>query len=124
MLEMMLSRKQVGDIQLARIHRFEEQMDSNLAIIRREFLGDQTRVNDIIREMAAWKKIREPIKAHLLAGQPDEALSLAMQQASPHIEQILVDTDYVISFARLRGLSFVEEGRTQMIQARLLLTQV
>ena len=121
MLETMLSRKQAGDTQLARIQRFEEQMEGHLAIIRKEFLGDQTRVGDIVREMADWKKIREPIKARLIAGNPDGALSLALNEASPHIEQILVDTDYVISFARLRALRFVEEGRARKVQAQLFL---
>ena len=107
MLETMLSHKTVGDTEFARMQLLEEHMNRHLAIIRKEFLGDQARVSDIIREVDSWQKIRAPIKAQLLAGNPDGALNLAMQQASPHIEQILVDTDYVISFARSRGLRFV-----------------
>ena len=121
MLETILSGKQVGDAQLRRIRGFQDHMDSQLVIIRREFLGDQARVSDIIREVDAWEKVREPIEDRLLAGIPGEALNIALLQAPRHIEQILEDTDYVISFARARGLRFVEEGRAEMIQARQLL---
>ena len=121
MLETMLTRKKVGEAQLARMQLLEEHMGRHLAVIRKEFLGDQARVQDITRAIETWAQIREPIKTLLVAGDHQGALDLAMQEASPHIEQILVDTDYVISFARLRGLRFVEEGRAQIAQARLLL---
>ena len=62
MLETILSGKQVGDAQLRRIRGFQDHMDSQLVIIRREFLGDQARVSDIIREVDAWEKVREPIR--------------------------------------------------------------
>ncbi|MBK5274742.1 MAG: GGDEF domain-containing protein [Desulfuromonadales bacterium] len=121
MLETILSRKELGDAELAKIALLEDHLDRHFEVIRREFLGDRARVNDIKREMDTWKRIREPIKARLNAGNPDGALVLAMQQASPPIEQILVDTDYVISFAQSMGLRFVEEGRARVIQARLFL---
>ena len=121
MLETMLSRAQFNDAQRARIRRYEDRMDNQLTVIRAEFLGDPTRVTVITREMAAWKKIREPIKAQLSAGNTGEALALAMKQASPHIEEILEETDQVIAFARLRALRFVEEGRAQSTRNRLLL---
>lgn len=121
MLETMLTHKQLDDTDLAMIRHFEEQMDNHLAIIRRDFLGDKTRVNNIMLEMDAWRKIRDLIKTDLIEGDIYGAQNLALQQASLHIEQILVDTDYVISFARSKALSFVEEGRTELIKSRLLL---
>ena len=121
MLEAILTRKRLDDISLARIQHFEDQMDRHLLIIRSEFLGDRNRVNDLMREMEIWKLIRVPIKASLMAGNSNVAMQLAMNQATPHIEQILVDTDYVISFARSRAVRYVEEGRTKLDRSRLLL---
>ena len=119
MLETMLSHRQVSE---ERVLRFETQADGHLAIIQKGFLGDQKRVNDIVREMAAWKKIRSHIESRVLAGNYDAALGLAMREASPHLEQIMLDTEYVISFARSRALSFVDEGRARKSQAEMYLT--
>ncbi|MDR3579764.1 MAG: GGDEF domain-containing protein [Oryzomonas sp.] len=121
MLETMLYRKRVDKVELSKINILEEQMYSHLEIVRKDFLGDQTRVKNIIDEMDIWKKIRVPITANLVAGNFDAAESLAMYQASPHIDQILADIDYVITFARGRANLFVEEGRTQVSQDRLML---
>jgi len=121
MLETILYRKRVGEIELARMHNFEEQMSNHLEIVRKEFLGDQTRVKNIIYEMDIWKKVRGPIQVSLVAGNFDAAQSLAVHEASPHIDQILVDIDYVITFARGRANLFVEEGRTQVSRDRLML---
>jgi diguanylate cyclase (GGDEF)-like protein len=119
MLETMLYHKRVDKTELAQINRLEEQMYRDLEIVRRDFSGDQTRVKNIIDEMDIWKKIQMPIKANLVAGNFDAAERLAMYQASPHIDQILVDIDYVITFARGRADLLVEEGRTQVSQDRL-----
>jgi hypothetical protein len=73
MLEVMAPRTHLGDTELASIRRLEEKMDRQIAIIRREYLGDHTLVNNIILEMDAWKKNRESIKAQLLANKPDAA---------------------------------------------------
>ena len=118
-LEAILSHKQLDNPDLARISHIEEHMNNHLAIIRRDFLGDQTRVNNIMLEMDAWRKIRDLIKTDLIDGDISEAQSLALQQASLHIEQILVDTDYVISFARSKAIGLVEEGRTELARSAL-----
>ena len=121
LLEAMVSRKPFGNPEDEMVHRLEDHMERQLTIIRNDFLGDRARVDSIIREMGMWKQIRNQVVANLREGKFDDALPIAMNQAAPHIEHIIRDTDYVMSFAHSRAQRFIEEGRAKLAQARLLL---
>jgi len=123
-LEVILTRKQFSDAQNAQISLLNNRTARNLAIVRKEFLGDQKRVLDIIHGMDAWSNIRKQIRDNVSSGNFDTAQSLVMNQALPQIHQILNDTEYIITFAQSRAMKFLQEGKDQLVLSRIYLAVV
>lgn len=95
------------------IDRYERQAHQDLTLIKAQFLGDASKVDQIQSQLDEWHVIRSNILDEVRQGNFSTADQLIQAQGSPKFNEIIELTDYVLSFARMRAGQFIQEGEEE-----------
>lgn len=118
MLEIAVAPGVVSEERWRQIAVIEARLDRNFSILQRDFLGEPAHLQVMAEELSAWRGQREQIRAAIASGDSVQARALVIDVGKNHVDHLLQETGYVIDFARQRAQQFVDEGQTQLQQAR------
>ena len=94
----------------AQIEAYERSAQSNLQVIRRNFLGDMSRVDLLEQEFNAWRGIRTAILADVKTGHFAAANQKVMDEGTPAFNAMLGQVDYILSYSQRKAGQFVADA--------------
>ncbi len=96
------------------VNEIENTVQKNLESIRENFLGDQSKVDEIDRLLSNWKQMREEEFEYLISGRVGKAAELRNRVEEEIYLPINELTNYIIGFARNKVVIFVTESEMTM----------
>ena len=93
----------------------------DLDVIDRYFLGNKDTVAQIRAQLKSWEADQDLTFADMIGDHADAAMFRMGHGAEHTVDQLLVESDYVISFARRRAFDYVAESESRARRTRLLI---
>jgi hypothetical protein len=89
---------------------YAQQIQSELAVINANFLGDMNRVREFETQFTQWNRLRAEILAANRTGQTDTAERLIRTVGTEQFNQLIPLVDYVLAFAKEKAQRLVEQA--------------
>ncbi|NJO14658.1 MAG: PAS domain S-box protein [Thioploca sp.] len=101
------------------IQLYENQINTDLKLIKERFLGDQQEVEDVIQILKRCDPFHHKIVALAKSGNTEQALSMIQIDISKHIPELEKELDDLIQFANNKATQFLEESHSRVKQSNL-----
>jgi len=88
----------------------EKEVYERLKIVKERFLGDQKDVDELIRELDAWRLIRAEVIDLMKANKKEMAVSMHREKAAETVVRIEREMNDIIKFATNKAASFYENS--------------
>lgn len=89
----------------------EKEVYKELEIVKSQFLGDTTLVDEIARNFAGWKEIRDEVIELIKDQKRDEAAAITKGKGARYVENLEKEMNYFIDFAGNMAAKFYTEAR-------------
>jgi methyl-accepting chemotaxis protein len=89
----------------------EKEVYKELEIVKSQFLGDTTLVDEITRNFAGWKDIRDEVIDLIKDKKSDEAAAITKGKGARYVENLEKEMNYFIDFAGNMAAKFYTEAR-------------
>jgi len=96
---------------ISAINENDRIIHERLALVKERFLGDKSKLDDILMALNEWKSVREKVYSYMKAGQKDKADAVHKQEAARLIKKIESDMEYFINFARNKAAEFIKSAQ-------------
>lgn len=118
MVQIVLIRNQADNLEKMsqEAESFEQQVRTDLSVIKASFLGDMARVAELEQKFDQWNRIRLDILAAAQRGDFGSAEQQVRLVGTPKFAELVPLVDYVLSFARERGKGLLKEAEVHSAQ--------
>ena len=99
------------DAAVAAVDAAEKGVFKDFGIIRKNFLGDMTLVDQAETAFRNWRPIREKVIALTRAGQKQAAARITRERGAAHVALMQKDMQALIDFANGKARSFLDHAR-------------
>jgi methyl-accepting chemotaxis protein len=93
------------------VNASEKVVYERLTVAKERFLGNKNLIDDIVKELDAWKPIRAKAIALLRANKKNKAVEVHREQAAQAVANIEKSMGNVLEFARNKAVSYMKSAK-------------
>ncbi len=94
----------------AAVDSYEQRVETDLKIVRQQFLGPVKMVDDIARPIAEWRPIRGRVIELMKQGKAEDAAAITKTEGAQKVAEISRTVDELKTWAQNKGRSFYEDA--------------
>ena len=94
-----------------KVDELEGKVFDSLTIVEERFLGDKTKVTDLVQSIKDWRPIRTEVIALTRSGQAEAAVAITKGKGAVHVSQINEQMLGFIVFAQSRADQFLKDSQ-------------
>ncbi|BBO71916.1 hypothetical protein DSCA_58460 [Desulfosarcina alkanivorans] len=98
------------DAELKKIAGFENEIATQIEVLRERFLGDQKQVEDLNKKMVGWRPIRAEVIDLMRKGDRAGAAAITKGKGATHVQSIVKAINAFETFAQSKADEFMENA--------------